>query len=183
LCEKIRLCRGVGVKKNLLINAKMRLAFHFVIGRRFYMNNNKLAHTTWDCKYHLVLVPKYRRKIIYGELKKEIGYILRKLCDYKGVQIIEAYLCVDHIHMCISVPPKYSVSYFVGYLKGKSAIIIFERYSRLKKNFKGNSFWSRGYYISTVGLDEEKIKNYIKNQELHDKIEEQYESKDLSNPF
>lgn len=130
------------------------------------MVSNKLSHTVWECKYHIVFVPKYRRKIVYGRLRKEIGYILRKLCEYKGVEIIEAKACLDHIHMCISIPPKYSVANIVGYLKGKSTMIIFESFSKLKSNFKGNNFWVRGYYVDTVGLNEEKIKEYIKNQEV-----------------
>jgi putative transposase len=146
------------------------------------MSNNKLAHTVWECKYHIVFVPKYRRKIIYGNLRKEIGIILRKLCEYKGIEIIEAKACIDHIHMCISIPPKYSASSIVGYLKGKSAIMIFERFSKLKQNFKGNSFWARGYFISSVGLDEEKIKKYIKNEEINDALEDRYQSKS-SDPF
>ena len=147
------------------------------------MSSNKLSHTVWECKYHIVIVPKYRRKIIYGKLRKEIGIILRKLCEYKGIEIIEAKACIDHIHMCISIPPKYAVSYILGYLKGKSAIMIFERFSNLTQNFKGNSFWTRGYYVSSVGLDEAKIKNYIKNQEIHDQAEDRYQAKDIGDPF
>ena len=122
-----------------------------------------LAHSVWECKYHIVWVPKRRRKVIYGQLKREIVTIIRRLCEYKGIEIIEGKACVDHIHMCVSIPPKYSVSSIVGYIKGKSAMIVFEKYSRLKKNFKGHNFWARGYYVSTVGLDEVKIRNYIKN--------------------
>ncbi|MGR3179374.1 MAG: IS200/IS605 family transposase [Candidatus Anammoxibacter sp.] len=113
-----------------------------------------LSHTVWECKYHIVWVPRRRRKIIYGKLKSEIGTILRRLCKYKGVEIVEGKACIDHIHICLSIPPKYAVSSIVGYLKGKSAMIVFENYSRLKRNFKGQSFWARGYYVSTVGLDE-----------------------------
>ena len=141
-----------------------------------------LAHTVWECKYHIVWVPKKRRKIIYGKLRKELGSVLRRLCEYKGVEVIEGTLCLDHIHICVSIPPKYSVATLVGYLKGKSAIILFERYSRLKKNFKGHSFWARGYYVSTVGLDEAKIRKYIKDQELNETVEDKYDS-DLSDPF
>jgi len=115
-------------------------------------------------------------------LKQEIGTIIRKLCEYKGIEIIEGKACVDHIHMCVSIPPKYSVATIVGYVKGKSAMIIFEKYSRLRKNFKGHSFWARGYYVSTVGLDEAKIRKYIQNQEEREQIEDQYDS-DTSNPF
>ena len=141
-----------------------------------------LSHTVWECKYHIVWVPKKRRKVIYGNLRKELGSILRRLSEYKGVEVIEGTLCIDHIHMCLSIPPKYSVATIVGYLKGKSAMIIFEKYSRLKKNFKGHSFWARGYYVSTVGLDEAKIRKYIKDQETNDAVMDKYDS-DLSDPF
>jgi putative transposase len=127
-------------------------------------------------------VPKRRRKIIFGRLRQEVGVILRRLCEYKGVDLLEGKACLDHIHLCISIPPKYSVSTIVGYLKGKSAIIVFEKYSRLKKNFKGHSFWARGYYVSTVGLDEAKVRQYIQNQEENESIEDRYDS-DLSDPF
>ena len=141
-----------------------------------------LSHTVWECKYHIVWVPKKRRKVIYGNLRKELGCILRRLSEYKGVEVIEGTLCIDHIHMCLSIPPKYSVATIVGYLKGKSAMIIFEKYSRLKKNFKGHSFWARGYYVSTVGLDEAKIRKYITDQETNDAVMDKYDS-DLSDPF
>ena len=139
-----------------------------------------LSHSVWE--YHIVWVPKKRRKVIYGKLRKDLGSILRRLCEYKGIEVIEGTLCIDHIHMCLSIPPKYSVASIVGYLKGKSAMITFEKYSRLKKNFKGHSFWARGYYVSTVGLDEAKIRKYIKDQEINDSVEDKYDS-DLSDPF
>lgn len=141
-----------------------------------------LAHTVWECKYHVVWVPKRRRKVIYGKLKMEIGKILRRLCDYKGIEVLEGNACIDHIHICLSIPPKYSVSSTVGYLKGKSAMIVFENYSSLRKNFRGHSFWARGYYVSTVGLDEAKVRKYIRDQELNESIEDRYDT-DLSNPF
>lgn len=141
-----------------------------------------LSHTVWECKYHIVWVPKKRRKVIYGNLRKELGSILRRLSEYKGVEVIEGTLCIDYIHMCLSIPPKYSVATIVGYLKGKNAMIIFEKYSRLKKNFKGHSFWARGYYVSTVGLDEAKIRKYITDQETNDAVVDKYAS-DLSDPF
>ena len=121
-----------------------------------------LAHTTWECKYHVVWVPKNRRKVIYGKLKRDVGQILRKLCEYKKIDVLEGTACEDHIHICVSIPPKYSVSTIVGYLKGKSTMILFERYSHLRRNFRGHTFWARGYYVSTVGLDEAKIRQYIK---------------------
>ncbi len=141
-----------------------------------------LSHTVWECKYHIVWVPKNRRKIIYGKLRKELKQILRRLCEYKGVEVIEGTLCTDHIHLCLAIPPKYAVSTIVGYLKGKSGIIIFERFSKLKRNFKGHSFWARGYYVNTVGLDEAKIRRYIKNQQESGTIEDKYDN-DPSNPF
>ena len=141
-----------------------------------------LSHTVWECKYHIVWVPKKRRKIIFGKLRKELRTILKRLCKYKGVEVIEGSMCIDHIHICLAIPPKYSVSTIVGYLKGKSAMIVFEKYSRLKRNFRGHSFWARGYYVSTVGLDEAKIRKYIKNQEINESIEDKYDD-DLSDPF
>jgi putative transposase len=130
----------------------------------------------------VVWVPKKRRKVVYGTYRKELGTILRRLCEYKGVGVVEGTLCADHIHMCLSIPPKYSVATVLGYLKGKSAMIMFEKYSRLKKNFKGHKFWARGYYVSTVGLDEAKIRKYIQNQEIKEQIEDKYDG-DLSDPF
>jgi putative transposase len=127
-------------------------------------------------------VPKKRRKIIYGKLRQELRAILKRLCQYKDVEVIEGTMCIDHIHMYLAIAPKYSVSTMVGYLKGKSAMIVFEKYSRLKRNFRGHSFWARGYYVSTVGLDEAKIRKYIKNQETNESIEDKYDD-DLSDPF
>ena len=141
-----------------------------------------LSHTVWECKYHLVWVPKRRRKIVFGKLRREIGTILRRLCEYKGIELIEGKTCLDHVHMCLAIPPKYSVSTIMGYLKGKSAMIVFEKYSRLKKNFRGHHFWARGYYVSTVGLDEAKIRKYIQDQETNEAVEDRYDS-DIQNPF
>lgn len=136
----------------------------------------------WECKYHIVWVPKRRRKVVYGKLREEIGTILRRLCEYKGVKLLEGKACIDHIHVCVAIPPKYSVSTIVGYLKGKSAIIVFEKYSKLKKNFMGHSFWARGYSVSSVGLDEGKIRKYIQDQEVSESVEDKYDT-NLSNPF
>ena len=130
----------------------------------------------------IVQAGKKRRKIVYGKLRGETGTILRRLSEYKGVEMIEGKACIDHIHVCLSIPPKFSVSTIVGYLKGKSAMILFEKYSRLKKNFRGHHFWARGYYVNTVGLDEGKIRKYIQDQEVNESIEDEYDS-DLSNPF
>jgi putative transposase len=143
---------------------------------------DSLAHTVWECKYHIVWVPKRRRKVIFGQLRREIGTIIRRLCKYKGIEMMEGNTGIDHIHILVSIPPKYSVSMITGYLKGKSAMIVFEKYSNLKKNFKGHNFWARGYYVSTVGLDEGKVRKYIKEQEMKETIEDKYDS-DLSNPF
>ena len=142
-----------------------------------------LSHTVWECKYHIVWVPKNRRKIIYGSLKKDIGKILRRLCEYKQVDVIEGTACADHIHICLSIPPKFSVSTIVGYLKGKSTMILFEKYSSLRRNFRGHHFWARCYYVSTVGLDEQKIRNYIKNQQQRDSEEDPYDTDLVKDPF
>ena len=144
---------------------------------------NSLSHTVWECKYHVVWVPKRRRKVVYGELRKELRTILGKLCKYKGIAIIEGSLCVDHVHMCVAIPPKYAVSTMVGYLKGKSAMIMFEKYSRLKRNFKGHSFWARGYYVNTVGLDEAKVRKYIKDQDTNEAAQDRWDSNPDSDPF
>lgn len=126
-----------------------------------------LAHTKWECKYHIVFVPKYRKKIIYGKIRSVVGEILRDLCRQKDVTLLEGHAMPDHIHMCISIPPKFSVAMVVGYLKGKSAIRIHKEMGR-NRNFTGKHFWSRGYCVSTVGLDEVMIREYIKNQEKLD---------------
>ena len=135
------------------------------------MDKNTLAHTKWNCKYQIVFAPKYRRQVIYGKIKADIGQIVRKLCQHKGVEIIEANACPDHIHLLVSIPPKMSVSSFMGYLKGKSALMIFDRNPEQKK--KGDRhFWARGYYVDTVGRNEEQIRKYIKNQEEEDRKED-----------
>ena len=134
-----------------------------------------LAHTKWECKYHVVIVPKYRKKVLYGKLRQRVGAILRELCEYKGIDILEAHAMPDHIHMCISVPPKFSIAMTVGYLKGKSAIRINKELSgREPKGFTNKSFWTRGYCVSTVGLDEKLVREYILNQEKLDTGEQGY---------
>ncbi|HMM69823.1 MAG TPA: IS200/IS605 family transposase [Gudongella oleilytica] len=137
------------------------------------MDKNSLSHTTWECKYHLVFAPKYRRQIIYGRLKADIGKILRELCERKGIEIIEAECCIDHIHMLVRIPPKYSVSEIMGYLKGKSSLIIFDRHANLKYKYGNRHFWCRGYYVDTVGKNAKKIEEYIRNQIQEDRIAEQ----------
>jgi putative transposase len=124
-----------------------------------------LAHTKWECKYHIVIVPKYRMKILYGRVKRRIGQILRELCRYKDIELLEGHAMPDHIHMCISVPPKYSIAMTVGYLKGKSAIRIHREILKVTKGFTNKGFWTRGYCVSTVGLNEQQVRDYIKNQE------------------
>ena len=134
------------------------------------MNNyNKLNHTTWDCKYHLIWIPKYRKKVIYGTLRQYLGEVLRELALQKESNIIEGHLMGDHVHLLISIPPKYAVSQVVGYIKGKSAIHIARTYAGRRHNFTGQSFWARGYFVSTVGRDEETVKQYIKKQEEADR--------------
>ena len=124
----------------------------------------KQAHTTWRCQYHVVFAPKYRRMAIYGQIKRDIGQILRRLCEQKGVTIIEAEACPDHIHMLISIPPKLSVAQIMGYLKGKSSLMIFDRHANLKYKYGDRHFWARGYYVDTVGRNKKQIQEYIRNQ-------------------
>ena len=144
---------------------------------------NSLAHTKWNCKYHIVFAPKFRRKEIYGKYKVDIGKILRELCAWKGVEIIEAHACIDHIHMYVSVPPKLSVSGFVGFLKGKSALILFERHANLKYKYGQRHFWCRGFYVDTVGRNEKAIQEYIRNQEKEDMIADQISIEEYIDPF
>ena len=132
-------------------------------------NNQSLSHTVWDCKYHLVWIPKYRKKALYGSLQKYMGEAFRELASQRECRIHEGHLMGDHVHMLISIPPKYSVSQVVGYIKGKSAIHIARAYMGRRRNFRGQSFWARGYYASTVGRDEQAVREYIRNQEQFDK--------------
>ena len=144
---------------------------------------SSLAHTKWECKYHVVFAPKYRRRIIYGKIRLDIGKMLRKLCEYKGVEILEAEACPDHIHMLLSIPPKYSVSQIMGYLKGKSSLMIFDKYAQLKYKYGNRHFWARGYYVSTVGKDKRVIEAYIRNQMQEDYAEDQMSIKEYVDPF
>ena len=144
---------------------------------------NSLSHSKWRCKYHIVFAPKYRRKAIYGDIRKDIGVILRKLCEQKHVEIIEAELCPDHIHMLVSIPPSISVAQFVGYLKGKSALMIFDRHANLKYKYGNRHFWCRGYYVDTVGKNEKKIAEYIREQLQSDIMEDQISLKEFVDPF
>jgi putative transposase len=135
------------------------------------------------CKYHIVFAPKYRRKVIYHQIRKDIGQIMQELCKYKGVEIIEGHMMPDHIHMLLSIPPKYSVSSVMGYLKGKSALMIFERHANLKYKYGNRHFWCEGYYVSTVGLNEETIKKYIAEQEQRDQAVDRLSVKEYKDPF
>ena len=147
------------------------------------LDTESLAHTQWNCKYHIVFAPKYRRQIMYGKIKADIGTMLRKLCEYKGIEIIEAEACKDHIHMLVSIPPKYSVSQIMGYLKGKSSLMIFEKYANLKYKYGNRHFWCRGYYVDTVGRNKKAIEQYIRNQLQQDYEDDQLSIKEFVDPF
>ena len=147
------------------------------------LDTESLAHTRWNCKYHIVFAPKYRRQVIYGKIKKDIGIMLRKLCEYKQVEILEAEACKDHIHMLVSIPPKYSVSQIMGYLKGKSSLMIFEKYANMKYKYGNRHFWCRGYYVDTVGRNKKAIEQYIRNQLQEDINYEQLSLKEYVDPF
>ena len=144
---------------------------------------NSLSHSKWNCKYHIVFAPKYRRMVIYRQIKMDVGRILRKLCEQKGVEIIEAEVCPDHIHMLLSIPPKYSVSQIMGYLKGKSSLMIFDRHANLKYKYGNRHFWCRGYYVDTVGKNKKKIEEYIRNQLKEDYEEDQMKLIEYVDPF
>jgi putative transposase len=148
------------------------------------MNNDthSLSHTKWNCKYHIVFAPKYRRKVFFGDKRLEIGAILRELCNWKGVNIIEAEVCRDHVHMLLEIPPKMSVSSFMGFLKGKSSIMIYEKWGSLKYKYRNRQFWCRGYYVDTAGKNAKKIEEYIKNQLKEDELSGQL-TLDMTDPF
>ena len=147
------------------------------------MTINSLSHTRWKCKYHIVFAPKFRRQIIYGQIKSDIGRILRTLCEQKKVEIHEAEACPDHIHMLVSIPPNLSVSQFVGYLKGKSSLMIFDRHANLKYKYGNRHFWCRGYFVDTVGANKNAIAEYIRNQLDEDLAYEQLTFKEYIDPF
>ena len=146
-------------------------------------DTNSLAHTTWNCKYHLVFAPKFRRQVIYGKIKADVGKILRELCERKEIRIIEAECCPDHIHMLVEIPPKYSVSEIMGYLKGKSSLMIFDRHANLKYKYGNRHFWCRGYYVDTVGKNAKKIQEYIRNQLEEDRAMDQISLVEYVDPF
>lgn len=144
---------------------------------------NSLSHTTWNCKYHIVFAPKFRRKVFYQEKRAEIGKILRQLSEWKQVNILEAEVCPDHIHMLVEIPPKISVSGYMGYLKGKSSLMIFEKYANLKYKYGNRQFWCRGYYVDTAGKNSKKIAEYIRSQLEEDKALDQMTMREYVDPF
>ena len=145
--------------------------------------DSTLSRTKWNCSYHIAFSQKYRRRAIYGKLRRDIGRYIRRLCEYKGVEIVEANACVDHIHMLVKIPPKISVSSFMGYLKGKSSLMIFEEHANLKYNYGNRHFWSEDYYVSTVGLNKATIKKYIQEQEYEARLKDSRSLKKYKNPF
>lgn len=144
---------------------------------------SSLEHTSWRCQYHVVFAPKYRRMEIYGQIKQDIGLILRKLCQQKGIEIMEAEACKDHIHMLISIPPKYSVAQVMGFLKGKSSLMIFDRHANLKYKYGNRHFWARGYFVDTVGRNKKQVAEYIRNQLESDQMADQIGLKEFVDPF
>ena len=147
------------------------------------MDINSLSHSKWNCKYHIVFAPKFRRKIAYGQLKQDIANILSMLCKRKGVKIVEAEICPDHVHMLVEIPPNISVSSFVGYLKGKSTLMIFERHANLKYKYGNRTFWCRGFYVSTVGNNKTAVQRYVENQLKEDMMSDQLTIKEYKDPF
>ena len=144
---------------------------------------NSLAHTKWLCKYHIVFTPKYRRKIIYAQYRESLIEIFKRLCKFKGVEIIEGHMMLDHVHLLLSIPPRIAVSDFMGYLKGKSALMMFDKHANLKYKFGNRHFWSEGYYVSTVGLNEATIKKYIQEQDKKDILKDKISIKEYEDPF
>lgn len=142
-----------------------------------------LSHSTYRCQYHIVFAPKYRRKVIYGQLRTDIGQILRKLCEQKNVEILEATVMPDHVHLLVSIPPYISIAQFMGYIKGKSTLMIFDRHANLKYKYGSRHFWCRGYYVDTVGRNEKVIREYIKNQTEEDYMQDQMSLKEFMDPF
>ena len=147
------------------------------------MDNKSISHTRWKCQYHIVFIPKYRKKVLYGKVREDVREILNTLCKYKNVEIIAGAVCVDHVHLSVAIPPKLSVSDFMGYLKGKSALMMFDKHANLKYKFGNRHFWAEGYYVSTVGLNEATIKKYIQEQEKHDIALDKLSVKEYENPF
>ena len=179
VCSQIALAS----RKKLLCYNKCRFANRTKSKGGIQMDKNSLAHTQWECKYHIVFAPKFRRKVIYGKIKADIAHILSELCKRKGIEIIAAEVCPDHIHMFVRIPPKYSVSSIMGYLKGKSSLMIFERHANLKYKYGNRHFWCRGYYVDTVGKNAKKIEEYIRNQLKEDLEYDQMSLKEYIDPF
>ena len=147
------------------------------------MDNRSLSHTRWKCQYHIVFIPKYRKRILYGRLREDVKEIISTLCKYRKVDIIAGAVCKDHVHLSVAIPPKESISDFMGYLKGKSALMMFDKHANLKYKFGNRHFWAEGYYVSTVGLNEATIKKYIQEQEKHDIALDKLSVKEYENPF
>ena len=147
------------------------------------MDNKSLSHTRWKCQYHIVFIPKYRKKVLYGKVREDVREIISTLCKYKSVEIIAGAVCIDHVHLSVAIPPKLSVSDFMGYLKGKSSLMLYERFGELKNKYRNREFWCRGYYVDTVGKNEKKIKEYIRNQLEEDKMGEQLSIPIPGSPF
>ena len=144
---------------------------------------NSLSHTKWMCKYHIVFTPKYRRKIIYAQYRESLIDIFKRLCKFKGVEIIEGHMMIDHVHLLLSIPPRIAVSDFMGYLKGKSALMMFDKHANLKYKFGNRHFWSEGYYVSTVGLNESTVRKYIQEQDKKDILKDKLSVKEYEDPF
>ena len=178
-------CATNVIQKNHLRVIMWLFKLHWNERKVTFMANktNSLSHTKWMCKYHIVFSPKYRRKIIYNQYRKSLQDIIRTLCRYKGVEIIEGHMMPDHVHLVLSIPPKISVSSFMGYLKGKSALMMFEKHANLKYKFGNRHFWAEGYYVSTVGLNEETIRKYVREQEKHDQAIDKLSVKEYEDPF
>ena len=178
--------RGKGYTKKITFrqyNKSVQAYYKRKKGDFMANKENSLSHTKWMCKYHIVFTPKYRRKVIYNQYKESIRDIIKQLCGYKGVEILEGHLMIDHVHMLVSIPPKLSVSQFMGYLKGKSALMISDQHANLKYKFGNRHFWAEGYYVSTVGLNEATIRKYIQDQEKHDIALDKLSVKEYEDPF
>lgn len=173
------------IQKKLLSGGTIGVFKSIVQERSKCMANktNSLAHTKWMCKYHIVFIPKYRRKAIYKQYRADLQEIIRTPCKYKGVEIVEGHMMIDHVHLLLSIPPKISVSSFMGYLKGKSALMMFDRYANLKYKYGNRHFWAEGYYVSTVELNESTIRKYIAEQEKHDIAMDKLSVKEYEGPF
>ena len=147
------------------------------------MDNKSLSHTRWKCQYHIVFIPKYRKKVLYGKVREDVREIISTLCKYKSVEIIAGAVCIDHVHLSVAIPPKFSVSDFMGYLKGKSSLMIFDRFANLKYRYGNRKFWCRGYYVDTIGRNKKVMEEYIKNQLQEDKEYEQLTMDEMIDPF